>query len=165
MRFVWADGGKSKYYKSGNFNDHVVRAIGNATGLDYIAIRRELNILNRSVSKRRSKYNSIFDITVIEKFLNEMGWKYCNRRLRFNEKSLPYAISIVFVNGHLTCTYHGAIYDTEKGFADDNSIIDGYFKRIDGVDEMPFCERELQNEVAKWKAESKAQSSQEILNI
>ena len=35
MKWTYADGGRSKYFKAGNVRDCCVRAVANATGIDY----------------------------------------------------------------------------------------------------------------------------------
>ena len=52
MRFVYADGGRSKYYKADNVRDCVVRAIANATGRDYKEVYDELKVANGGKSCR-----------------------------------------------------------------------------------------------------------------
>jgi hypothetical protein len=64
MKFVYCDGGRSKYFKAENVGDCVTRAIANATGIDYKVIYDRLKELSEKESvkhHRGHKQSSVRD--------------------------------------------------------------------------------------------------------
>ena len=134
MQFVWADGGRSTYFKSGNFHDDVIRAIANATGYPYLAVRRELNNMARRIEGKKffsKKSERIYSEKIYRPLLEEWGWRYVDPKdnIHFREEELPEGTLIVRVNGRLTVVRNGRCYDTEGIHGCSDWIVHSYFKR------------------------------------
>lgn len=122
MKFVYNDGGRSKYFKARNVNDCVVRAICNATGKDYKEVYDAINLLakNEKISKRKRTVSSSRDGVykdTFDKYIKSLGWKWyptmkigqgCKVHMR--DLILINGILIVKVSKHLTCVKDGVIY-------------------------------------------------------
>ena len=52
MKFVYSDGGRSKYFKGKNVGDCVTRAICNATGLDYKKVYDDLSAMQKKCKSK-----------------------------------------------------------------------------------------------------------------
>ena len=129
MKFVYSDGGRSKYFKAENVGDCVTRAICNATGKDYKEVYDRLKELakletDKQISRHRGhKRSSVRDGVFKEtwkKYLIEIGWQHvptmerCKGiKIHLNENELPTdKVMIVQVSKHLTCVKNGVLYDT-----------------------------------------------------
>lgn len=111
MEFVYATGGREKYYEAIKVGDCVTRAIANATGRDYKEI---YDLVNSYASRERGSnkstaHNGVSKDTVY-KVLTDMGWTWVPTmfigkgcQVHLNEKELPDGIIIVSVSKHLTC--------------------------------------------------------------
>lgn len=124
MKFIYDDGGRSKYFK-GQTGDCVCRAICNATGKDYKDI---YDLINQTSKKektgKRKKGTSnartgCYKYTEKEVIENILGWKWhptmhigvgCLTHLTDDE--LPKGTLIVRLSKHLTCVKDGVLYDT-----------------------------------------------------
>lgn len=139
MKFIYSDGGRSKYFKTNNVNDCVVRAICNATGKDYKEVYDSINLLakNEKISKRKRTisnaragvYRSTFD-----KYIKSLGWKWhpmslvgkgCSMHL--NEYELPQGTLIVRVSKHLTCVKDKVLIDTYDCSRNGERCVYGYY--------------------------------------
>lgn len=141
MRFVYSDGGRSKYFK-GTTGDCVCRAICNATGRDYKEVYDMINHLAKSERltknnpRRSNARNGVYRKTekkVIEEWL---GWKWfptmhigSGCRVHLREDELPDGELIVAVSGHLTCVKNGVLFDTYDCSREDNRCVYGYWRR------------------------------------
>ena len=141
MKFVYATGGREKYYDAIKIGDCVTRAIANATGRDYQEI---YNIINSYASRERprdgkksSARNGVSKDTVY-KLLTDMGWvwvptmfigKGC--KVHLDEKELPGGTLIVSVSKHLTCVKDGVLYDTYDCTRGARRCVYGYYKKED----------------------------------
>lgn len=114
MKFIYSDGGRSRYFKADNVGDCAVRAIANATGKDYKEVYDALKGLNNGKSCRNGTPKN-----VDKKYLQQLGWEWhatmgigtgCQTHLNADE--LPNGTLIVSVSKHLTCVKDGVIYDT-----------------------------------------------------
>ena len=125
MKFVYCDGGRSKYFKAENVGDCVTRAIANATGIDYKVIYDRLKELSEKESvkyHRGHKQSSVRDGVFKEtwkKYLKEIGWvkhSTCGigsaDKMHFTEEEVPNGICIIQLSKHLTCIKDKVIYDT-----------------------------------------------------
>lgn len=141
MRFVFSDGGRSKYFK-GVASDCVVRSIANATGMDYLEIYNRINELAKSerVGKRKkgisSARNGVYKSTYM-KFMKEIGWTWvptmhigsgCTVHLCSNE--LPQGRLVVCVSGHNTCVIDGVLYDIYDCSRNETRCVYGYFIKL-----------------------------------
>lgn len=123
MEFVYATGGREKYFKATHVSDCVTRAICNATGKDYKEVYNRLNELakreRRKGTSRSSARNGVFKETW-KKYLKELGWIHhstCSigsrkNKVKFVDGALPQGTLIVQLSKHLTCLKDGVIYDT-----------------------------------------------------
>lgn len=114
MKHVYADGGRSLYFKAKNVGDCAVRAIANATGKDYMEVYKALKELNGGKSCRNGTPKK-----VDKKYLKSIGWEWhptmkigqgCRVHLWNDE--LPNGTLVVQVARHLTCVKDGVLYDT-----------------------------------------------------
>lgn len=139
MNFVYSTGGREKYFKKENVGDCVVRAICNATELDYKEVYDNINLLAKKerIAKRKksisSARNGVYKNTY-KKFLEKLGWKWrncmtigsgCTVHLRKEE--LPSGVLIVSVSKHLTCVKNGVLYDTYDCTRGGTRCVYGYF--------------------------------------
>lgn len=129
MEFVYSDGGRSKYFQATNVGDCAVRAIANATGIDYKEVYNALKKLNGGKSCRDGTPKK-----VDKQYLTSLGWKWhptmkigsgCKVHLR--EDELPKGNLVVSVSGHLTCVKDGVIYDTYDCSRDGTRCVYGYW--------------------------------------
>ena len=142
MKFIYNDGGRSKYFKAEKAGDCVCRAICNATGKDYKEVYDSLNDLSKTerTGKRKkgisSARNGVYKNTY-KKLLESMGWRWfpamqigsgCTMHMRAEE--LPKGVLIVRLSRHLTCVKDGVIYDTYDCSRDGTRCVYGYFKQI-----------------------------------
>lgn len=129
MKFVYDDGGRSKYFKAENVGDCAVRAISIATGIDYMKVYNDLKELNGGKSCRNGTPKK-----VDKAYIRSLGWKWkptmligkgCQVHLR--EDELPHGTLIVQVSKHLTCVIDGVIYDTFDCSRNGTRCVYGYW--------------------------------------
>lgn len=138
MKFIYSDGGRSKYFK-GTAGDCVVRAICNATGLDYKEVYDNINLLAKKekITKRKKDIsnarNGVYKSTW-KKYLENLGWKWhscmgigtgCTTHLC--EEELPKGTLMVQVSKHLTCVKNGVLYDTYDCTRGGTRCVYGYY--------------------------------------
>ena len=89
MEFVFNDGGRSKYFQGKNAGDCVVRAIANATGIDYKEIYDKLANRSKAYASQRndkvakdlrrknqtSPRNGVHK-EIYTQYLKDIGWKF-----------------------------------------------------------------------------------------
>ena len=144
MRFVYADGGRSKYFKAENVGDCVTRAICNATGMDYNEVYQGLKgfAKNERITKKHKRKSSVRDWVRKEtsrKYIESLGWVWhpvmkigtgCTMHL--SSKDFPSkGTYIVKLSHHLTCVKDGVIYDTYDCSEDGYRCVYGYWLRPD----------------------------------
>lgn len=139
MKFVYSDGGRSKYFTAEKVGDCVCRAICNATGEDYKKIYDLINQqakCERKGKRKRSISNARDGVyrTNYSKILADLGWVWhptmtigsgCQTHLKANE--LPSGTLIVKVSKHLTCVKDGVLYDTYDCSRNGTRCVYGYF--------------------------------------
>ena len=146
MKFVNADGGRSKYF-NGSSGDCVCRAICNATGKDYKEVYDDLDKYikyHKEHSRRRkhkfsknSSAGSGVPKTLSRKYLEELiGWKWhplmtigSGCKVHLKEDELPSVTLIVRVSRHLTCVKDGVLYDTYDCTRDNTRCVYGYYSK------------------------------------
>lgn len=139
MKFVYCDGGRSKYFKGKNVGDCVCRAICNATGKDYKEVYDAINILSKKErlgAKKRGKSssrNGVYKKTFKE-YLKSIGWKWIPTmgigqgcKVHLTAEELPKGTLIVSVSKHLTCVKDGVLFDTYDCSRDGSRCVYGYF--------------------------------------
>lgn len=115
MKFVYSDGGRSRYFKANNVNDCVIRATCNATQKDYLEVYNDLKKLNGGKSCRNGTPSKI-----AKKYINSLeGWEWVPTMLvgqgckvHLKEDELPKGILILSLSKHYTCVKDGVIHDT-----------------------------------------------------
>ena len=138
MRFEYADGGRSRYFK-GRAGDCVVRAICNATGRDYKEVYDAINALAEServgVRKRgrSSARNGVYTPTA-RKYLESIGWGFVPTmaigkgcRVHLDPEELPGGTLIVKVSKHFTCVRDGVLVDTYDCSRGGSRCVYGYY--------------------------------------
>ena len=139
MKFVFSDGGRSKYFEAKNVGDCVTRAICNATGKDYMEVYKALNRIarteHRPSGKKSSSRNGVYKDTS-RKYLESIGWVWhptmtigsgCKVHLRSEE--LPKGTLIVQVSKHKTCVKDGVLYDTYDCSRGGTRCVYGYYTK------------------------------------
>lgn len=135
MRFVYSDGGRSKYYKADGVGDCVCRAICNATGKDYKEVYQALASGQKRRGGHRSARNGVSK-EVFRPYLESIGWRWhptmtigsgCTTHLDSGE--LPGGALIVSVSKHLTCVKDGVLYDTYDCSRGGERCVYGYFSK------------------------------------
>lgn len=135
MEFVYAAGGREKYYETIKVGDCVTRAIANATGMDY---KEVYDLVNSYASRERGSNKSTARNGVskdtVYKVLTNMGWTWVPTmfigkgcQVHLNEKELPNGIIIVSVSKHLTCVKDRVLYDTFDCSRAGNRCVYGYY--------------------------------------
>lgn len=129
MRFVYDDGGRSKYFKAANVGDCVVRAIAIATGKDYKEVYNEIKVFNNGKSCRNGTPK---DVT--KQYLKSLGYRWVATmkpgtgcRVHLKEDELPGGTIIVKLSHHLSCVKDGVIYDTYNCSRDETRCVYGYW--------------------------------------
>ena len=139
MKFIYNDGGRSRYFKAERVGDCVTRAIANATGIDYKEVYDSLNKLaksERTGKRKRIVSNSRSGVysTTARKYLESLGWVWkptmtigSGCRVHLREDELPSGNLIVNVSKHYTCVKDGVLYDTYDCTRDGNRCVYGYY--------------------------------------
>ena len=130
MQFVYATGGREKYFKGKRaVGDCVIRAIANATGLDYKKVYTDLKRLNDNKSCRNGTPKS-----VAKKYLEQLGWRWVSCmeigtgcQVHLCESELPYGVLVVRLSKHLTCVKNGVLYDTYDCTREGSRCVYGYW--------------------------------------
>lgn len=110
MKWIYNDGGRSKYYKATNVRDCVCRAIAIANNEDYKIVYNTLKKYNHGESPRNGMYESVYS-----KLLKAWGWKQikCEKKnIHLNENEIPDGIIICKIDRHLVAVKDKIIYDT-----------------------------------------------------
>lgn len=131
MKFIYNDGGRSKYFKANNVGDCSVRAIAIATGKDYLEVYNDLKKLNNGKSCRNGTPKN-----VDKSYLKSIGWKRTPTMLigqgcttHLCEDELPSGTLIVQVSKHLTCIKDKVIYDTYDCSRNGTRCVYGYWSK------------------------------------
>ena len=139
MDFIYSDGGRSKYFKAEHVGDCCVRAICNATGMDYKEVYDALNRLAKTerTGKRKKKVSNaregVYKKTA-DKYLKSLGWKWkptmgigtgCTVHVKADE--LPSGNLVLNLSRHFTCVKDGVLYDTYDCSKDGTRCVYGYW--------------------------------------
>lgn len=141
MKFIYSDGGRSKYFKAKDVKDCVVRAICNATGRDYKEVYDAINNMSKSehTGKRKrgvsNARNGVYKSTYKKYIENVLGWKWISCSgigkgiiKKLNENDMPQkGTYIVKVSKHLTCLKDGQLYDTYDCSREGTRAVYGYW--------------------------------------
>lgn len=129
MKFIYEDGGRSQYFKATEVGDCVVRAVANATGMDYMKVYDDLKELNDGKSCRNGTPKK-----VTKAYIQSLSWKWKPTMLvgrgckvHLNEDELPNGTLIIQVSKHLTCVKDGVLYDTYDCSRDGTRCVYGYW--------------------------------------
>lgn len=142
MKFVYSDGGRSKYFKANNVGDCVVRAICNASGKDYLEVYNALKDLtsHEKIGKRKRSMSKVRDgvyKNTFKKYIEEiLGWKWVSCSgigkgisIHLDESELPTkGTYIVRVSKHLTCIKDGVLIDTYDCSRGGGRAVYGYWR-------------------------------------
>ena len=141
MELVYSDGGRSKYFKALKVGDCVVRAICNATGLDYMVVYNGINEYAKKEHRGKRKRgvsnarNGVYKTTYKGYVEEVLGWKWyptmqigSGCQVHLTESELPMGNLIVAVSGHHTCVKDRVIYDTFNPSRGGTRCVYGYWK-------------------------------------
>lgn len=141
MKWVYDDGGRSKYFKAESVGDCVCRAVAIATGKDYKEVYDDINTLakNERTGRRKkgksSARNVVYKAT-IRKLMESYGWQWhptmlvgqgCKVHLRDGE--LPSGRIVVNLSKHVTCVIDGVIHDTYDPSREGTRCVYGYWQK------------------------------------
>ena len=141
IKFVYDDGGRSKYFRADKVGDCGVRAICNATGMDYKEVYDGINNLAKKerVGSRKkgvsSARNGVYKQTV-DKFMKSIGWRWvpcmtigsgCTVHLRSDE--LPKGNLVVSLSKHYSCVKDGVLHDTYDCSRGGTRCVYGYWTK------------------------------------
>lgn len=124
MEWIFATGGREKYFKTENVGDCVTRAICNATGKDYKEVYDRLKALEKELKVgKHEKKGSVRDgtrIKVAKYYIEkELGWIHHSTMayqkgvsMHLTEDEIPMGNLIVDLSKHLTNVKDKVIYDT-----------------------------------------------------
>lgn len=143
MKFVYDDGGRSKYFKATNVGDCAVRAICNATGKDYKEVYDAINLIaKRSRKSKRergttSSRNGVH-IRIAKKYIEDvLGWKWVacmgigtGCQIHVREDELPRGNLILNLSRHFSCVKDGVLYDTYDCSRDGTRCVYGYWVQV-----------------------------------
>lgn len=141
MRFVYNDGGRSKYFKAEKVGDCVCRAIAIATEHDYKEVYNlitEFSKHERTGKRKRgtsSARNGVYKGT-IRKVMEHYGWTWHPTMLvgqgckvHLDSSELPSGRLVVSVSKHLTAVIDGVLNDTYDCSRDGTRCVYGYFTK------------------------------------
>lgn len=124
MEFVYATGGREKYFEKAKVGDCVTRAICNATGKDYKEVYDRLKYLEKTIKVgKHEKQGSVRDgvrLKVLKYYIEkELGWIHHSTveyqkgiSMHLTEEEIPMGNLIVDIAKHLTNVKDKIIYDT-----------------------------------------------------
>lgn len=139
MKFIYSDGGRSKYFKAEKVGDCCARAIANATGIDYKEVYDSLNMLakrERVGSRKKSISNARSGVykSTADKYLKSLGWKWIpcmtigsGCQVHLKEEELPKGALVLNLSRHFTCVKDGVLYDTYDCSRDGTRCVYGYW--------------------------------------
>jgi hypothetical protein len=139
MRFVYCDGGRSKYFKAERVGDCCARAIASATGIDYKEVYDSLNKLakeERTSKRKKSISNARSGVykSTADKYLKSLGWKWhacmtigSGCQVHVDENELPSGNLVLNLSRHFTCVKNGVLYDTYDCSRDGTRCVYGYW--------------------------------------
>ena len=133
MRWVYDDGGRSKYYK-GHTGDCVTRAIAIATGKDYKEIYDLVNSYSKNDESASSARTGVKP-DLVYKIMSDLGWKWVPTmifgrgcQLHVKEDELPKDKTMILrLSKHLTTVVNGVIHDTYDCSRNSTRCVYGYF--------------------------------------
>jgi hypothetical protein len=130
VKFIYDDGGRSKYFKADKVGDCVTRAIAIATGKDYKEIYEALYQFNGETPRNGVRKKDT------RKFIeNYLGWKWvplmgigtgCRVHLRADELAKQGTI-ILKLSKHLATVKDGILYDTYDCSRSGTRCVYGYW--------------------------------------
>lgn len=131
MKWVFNDGGRSRYFK-GETYDCVVRAIAIATGEDYKLVYQDLHIMAKK-SPRHGVNKGVYK-HYLESILG-YTWVPCMKigsgcRVHLNSEELPKGTIIVQVSKHIACVIDGVLHDTYDSSREGTRCVYGYWRKF-----------------------------------
>lgn len=133
MKWVYDDGGRSKYYK-GHTGDCVTRAIAIATGQDYKVIYDLVNSYSKNDESDSSARTGVKP-DLVYKIMSDLGWQWVPTmyfgkgcKVHLKEEEIPKNQTLILrLSKHLTCIVNGIIHDTYDPSRDGKRCVYGYF--------------------------------------
>ena len=141
MKWVYDDGGRSKYFKAEKVGDCACRAIAIATGTDYKVVYDLINkyakderagVRKRGVSNAR---NGVYRETV-HRIMTELGWTWhptmqigqgCKVHVRKSE--LPAGRLVLSLSKHFAAVVDGVLHDTYDSSREGTRCVYGYWSK------------------------------------
>lgn len=139
MEFVKTYGGREKYFKKVNVRDCVIRAICNATGLDYQEVYntvkqyQEVFYQQKGITKGKkiSPRNGVPNEVTKDYIENQIKWKWHPLKdANIQDHKFGKGTYIVKMRGHLTCIKNNKIYDSWDCQNKRNKIVYGYWSKM-----------------------------------
>lgn len=143
MKFIYSDGGRSKYFKKQDVRDCVVRAICNASGKDYKEVYDAINYIAKTSRKSKrekgvSTSRNGVHTRIAKKYIeNVLGWKWhacmgigTGCQVHVKDGELPSNGShILNLSRHFTCIRNGELVDTYDCSRGGTRCVYGYWSK------------------------------------
>ena len=172
INFIYATGGREAYFKAADVRDCVVRAIANATGLDYLVVYNGINeeAKRERASKRKGKKssarNGVYTDTAKRYIERALGWVWvpcmtigsgCQTHIK--EGELPSKGSYILnLSKHFSCWKDNSLLDTYDCSRGGSRCVYGYW-REPTPEEKAIHEGSLSQE-AEYKAFLESQKAE-----
>lgn len=138
MKFIYDDGGRSKWYDSTAPGDCVARAISIATEKDYLRVYSELTILLKASKQTKSIRGKTprtgIPMGIMKKYLLSLGWKWIPTmgigtgcKVHMKSEELPSGRIIARVSKHVVAIIDGVIHDIFDCSRNETRCVYGYF--------------------------------------
>lgn len=139
MKWVFDDGGRSKYFQAEKVGDCGARALAIATGMDYIDAYNMINAYakNERTSKRKrgisNARNGVYKST-FHHIMDDLGWKWCPTmtigsgcKVHMQKDELPNGNIICSLSKHYAAVIDGELHDTYDCTRDGTRCVYGYW--------------------------------------
>lgn len=143
MKWVYDDGGRSKYFK-GKAGDCFCRAVAIATETDYKVVYDLINEIAKTerTGKRKKGISNartgVYKATA-DKVMERLGWEWvatmsigagCRTHLEADE--LPAGRIVARVSKHFVAVIDGVVHDTYDSTREGNRCVYGYWRKKEG---------------------------------
>lgn len=157
IKFVYATGGREKYFKAEHVGDCVPRAIAIATGIDYKEVYDALFELGKKKRKKAggngSPRNGVFTVTAKKYLEGVLGWQWVATmgigtgcKVHVREDELPNQGAIILnLSRHFSCVKDGVLYDNHDCSRGGTRCVYGYWKAPEGWSLEKFREKISKN--------------------
>ena len=173
MKFVYSTAGRELYFERQRVGDCVVRAISNATGIDYLEVYKGINeeASKEHESKRKRRRSSardgVYTGTAKRYIERKLGWIWVpcmtigsGCQVHLTEDELPAKGNLIInLSKHFTCVKDGVLYDTYDCSRNGTRCVYGYWRAPNKEEKEMFDDTQ---KMLKDYEQKKEQERQEI---